>query len=315
VVRARQTERTEYEYQRTRILAAMVTAAFASGSESVTVSDITGLAGVSRGTFYALFADRDDCLRAAIDEAVALAAARVGTVYDPRARWADGVRAGLHALLELLMEEPELARLCVARALVARATHPRLDTALEQLAQILDQGRRDRGACRRPPPVTAQSLLGGALGLIYARLIAREERSLPELLNPLMSMIALPYLGPAAARREESRPEPARPVKQPTHDQSGQPPAELAMRLTYRTARVLQIIRAQSGLSNSQVAERAGISDAGQISKLLTRLSRLGLIENTGAGQARGAANSWALTRKGKELERTITRVPVYATP
>ena len=43
MVRARQTERTQYEYQRTRILAAMVTAAFASGPESVTVSDITGL--------------------------------------------------------------------------------------------------------------------------------------------------------------------------------------------------------------------------------------------------------------------------------
>jgi predicted transcriptional regulator len=84
--------------------------------------------------------------------------------------------------------------------------------------------------------------------------------------------------------------------------------------LTYRTARVLQVIRAQSGLSNGEVAARAGISDAGQISKLLTRLSRLGLIENRGAGQARGAANSWALTRKGNELERTVTRLSMYAT-
>ncbi|HEV2944037.1 MAG TPA: TetR/AcrR family transcriptional regulator [Solirubrobacteraceae bacterium] len=312
-MRAQHSELTHHEYQRTRILAAMVTAAATSGPESVTVGDITGLAGVSRGTFYALFAGRDDCLHVAIDDAVALATARAVARYDPQARWAERVRAGLEALLGLITEEPELARLCIARALAARTMHPALDTALEQLAQILDQGRRDHGAPRQPPPIAAQSLLGGALGLIYARLIAREERSLPELLNPLMSMIVLPYLGPAAARREESRREPARPVKPPAHRPSDQSPAEIQIRLTYRTARVLQVIRAQSGLSNSAVAARAGISDAGQISKLLTRLSRLGLIENTGAGQARGAANSWALTREGKELERTITRVSMYA--
>jgi chromosome segregation and condensation protein ScpB len=90
---------------------------------------------------------------------------------------------------------------------------------------------------------------------------------------------------------------------------------ELPVRLTYRTMRVVAVIGARAGLSNSQVAERAEIKDAGQVSKLLARLKRLGLIENTGAGQARGGANSWALTRKGNELERTITRVSMYATP
>jgi DNA-binding IclR family transcriptional regulator len=90
---------------------------------------------------------------------------------------------------------------------------------------------------------------------------------------------------------------------------------ELPVRITYRTTRVLDVIAAQPGLSNSEVAKRAGISDQGQVSKLLARLKRLGLIENTGGGQAKGAANSWALTRKGKELERSVTRFSMYATP
>jgi DNA-binding MarR family transcriptional regulator len=87
------------------------------------------------------------------------------------------------------------------------------------------------------------------------------------------------------------------------------------MRLTYRTIRVLAAIAAQADLSNSEVAERAGITDQGQVSKLLARLSRLGLIENTGAGQARGTANAWRLTREGRKLQRKIGRVPGHVTP
>ena len=59
------------------------------------------------------------------------------------------------------------------------------------------------------------------------------------------------------------------------------------MRLTYRTALVLEEVAEHPGVSNRVVAERAGISDQGQVSKLLARLEHLGLLANTGAGQAR----------------------------
>jgi hypothetical protein len=103
--------------------------------------------------------------------------------------------------------------------------------------------------------------------------------------------------------------------RQQPRKRSTEPAAGLPVRLTYRTTRVLEVIGAQSGLSKSEVAGRAGVSDAGQISKLLTRLSGLGLIENTGAGQARGAANAWRLTGQGTELQRKIGRDSVYVTP
>jgi hypothetical protein len=78
------------------------------------------------------------------------------------------------------------------------------------------------------------------------------------------------------------------------------------VRVTYRTRRVLAVIAAQSDLSNSEVGARAGISDQGQISTLLAGLARLGLAENTGAGQAKGTSNAWRLTRRGREVERAI---------
>jgi DNA-binding IclR family transcriptional regulator len=86
------------------------------------------------------------------------------------------------------------------------------------------------------------------------------------------------------------------------------------MRMTYRTLRVLAAIEAQPDLSNCEVAERAGISDQGQISRLLARLGRLGLIENTGR-QSRGGANAWRLTSEGRRLPLATGRSPGRAAP
>jgi hypothetical protein len=96
---------------------------------------------------------------------------------------------------------------------------------------------------------------------------------------------------------------------------STEPTTGLPLRPTYCTMRVLAAIAEQPGLSNSELAGQAGISDQGQVSKLLARLKRLELIENTGAGQARGGANVWRLTREGSELRRKIGRVSLYVTP
>jgi DNA-binding MarR family transcriptional regulator len=75
------------------------------------------------------------------------------------------------------------------------------------------------------------------------------------------------------------------------------------MRLTYRTIRVLTAIGARPGSSNREIGEAAGMEDQGQISKLLTRLAKLELIENSWTGEARGAPNAWVLTSKGAEIE------------
>jgi hypothetical protein len=80
------------------------------------------------------------------------------------------------------------------------------------------------------------------------------------------------------------------------------------MRLTYRTVRVLMAVAATPGSSNRQVADGSGIGDQGQISKLLARLRRLGLIENMGAGPRRGAPNSWVLTQTGWGVQGALTR-------
>jgi DNA-binding MarR family transcriptional regulator len=82
------------------------------------------------------------------------------------------------------------------------------------------------------------------------------------------------------------------------------PMAGLDMRLTYRTVRVLSAIRERPGASNREVADGAGITDQGQISKLLARLHGLGLIENLDRLPGKGAPNEWRLTERGERVER-----------
>ncbi len=58
------------------------------------------------------------------------------------------------------------------------------------------------------------------------------------------------------------------------------------------------------------MADRAGIVDQGQISKLLGRLQARGLIAKMGGGSTRGAPNSWTLTERGELLLGDVIAVP-----
>lgn len=55
-----------------------------------------------------------------------------------------------------------------------------------------------------------------------------------------------------------------------------------------------------------RVGEGAGIHDQGQISKLLGRLARLGLIHNSGVGQPKGERNALTLSARGTEVQRAL---------
>jgi DNA-binding MarR family transcriptional regulator len=125
-----------------------------------------------------------------------------------------------------------------------------------------------------------------------------------ELVNPLMSMIVLPYLGPAASREELDREVVVERRRTPRHVR--RPLRRPDMRLTYRTMRVLLAIGAEPGASNRRVAEIAGVEDQGQISKLLARLRGLGLIENATDGREKGTPNAWRLTARGEQILHTV---------
>jgi AcrR family transcriptional regulator/DNA-binding MarR family transcriptional regulator len=292
--------------QRARIITAMVEVVAERGVARSTVAHVVARSGVSRRTFYELFSDREDCFLAAFDQAVEQATGRVVPAFEGAGGWLEGMRAGLRALLEFLDDEPGLGRLAVVDALGAGPI------ALERRARVvgvlidaMDRGRREPGAAPGMKRFTAEGIVGAVLAVLHARLTDPEPRPMVGLLGPLMGLIVLPYQGREVAEREGARRTPRRrPVAPPVTD----PLRDLEMRLTYRTVRVLVAIAAVPGASNREVSDAAGVADQGQISKLLVRLERLGLIENVGEGHARGEPNAWQLTPKGRDVERTISR-------
>ena len=300
------------DMQRSRLLAAAVRTVDELGYAHATVANITARARVSRRTFYDLFSNREDCLVAVLEDA----ARRIGWEIE-RAQlrelpWRERVRGGLWTILSFFDREPALARVCVVQALRgSQGVLERREEILRDLAAVLDEGRGEGARGAECPPLTAAGLVGAAFAIVYARLLRGEREPLTDLLGELMGMIVLPYLGPGAARREQARPVPA-PANPPSARREESVPAErdpledIPMRLTYRTARVLEAIAEEPGVSNRAAGERAGVTDQGQISKLLARLERLGLARNTGEGHSKGEPNAWTLTATGERVAHSI---------
>ncbi len=298
------------EMQRSRLLSAAVVTVEELGWSGATVAHITSRARVSRRTFYDLFDNREDCLLAVLEDVVGEVERELAAADLDGLSWRERVRGGLWTILCFFDREPALARVCVAQALQGGPrVLARREEILARLARVLDEGRGDNA--RGCPPLTAEGLVGATFSIVYARLARGEREPLTSLLGELMGMIVLPYQGPAAARREQDRALPSLP---PPAAENGarngrggvaiehDPLADVPMRLTYRTARVLETIAASPGVSNRVVAELSEVSDQGQISKLLARLERLGLIGNSGQGHARGERNAWSLTALGSEV-------------
>jgi AcrR family transcriptional regulator/DNA-binding MarR family transcriptional regulator len=295
------------------------------GASSVTVARVIARAGVSRRLFYELFADIEDCFLATFDWVVERARTIAVEAYTAEKGWREGIRAALAALLRFFDEEPLLAQLCVVHA---AGGGPRVlerrSRVMAELCEAVDRGRLETSGNRAPGPVVAEGVVGAVLAVLYTRLLARgassggyaepggEDAPLIEMHGELMSLIVLPYLGAGVAGRELRKPPPApAPGSQATLIDS--PPAgrsalvEPGARLTYRTVRVLRTIAELPAGSNREVAERAGIVDQGQISKILTRLELQGLVVNRGAANpARGTPNAWWLSERGEALEREL---------
>jgi AcrR family transcriptional regulator len=297
------------------------------GYNGLTVARITAGANVSRRTFYEQFSSREDCFRALFDTVAERAEVLARDAAAGQDAWREQLRTGLFALLAFIEDDPAFGSLLIVDALGAGPTVlERREEWLEALAGVVDRGREEASGGDALPPLTAEGVVGAVLSVIHARLLSRRGRhgaangssgstvrsdSLTGLLSPLMSMIVLPYLGKGAATEELARSSPQTPHTTKAHrarrDASSADPLQgLDMRLTYRTLRVLSAIATDPGASNRRVANAAGVQDQGQISKLLGRLERLGLVHNNSDGQPRGEPNSWMLTPRGTEVATAV---------
>jgi AcrR family transcriptional regulator/DNA-binding MarR family transcriptional regulator len=300
--------------QRARMLSSAVAVISRVGYGEMSIARITTDAGVSRRTFYDIFEDREDCFLAAFDEAVARARVLMLTAYEQKRGWRERTRAALLALLALLDDEPGVARLLVVDALKAGPRiQQRRAAILKEVSRALhEQGSSERTG-RELPALTGEGVVGAVLTVVHTRLLENGKSPLVELTNELMGLIVLPYLGVTAASRElqvPATPTPPARSKAAHRETAGESLVGLPIRITYRTILVLNVIAKHPGASNRRIADEGGIADQGQISRLLTRLQNLGLIENAAPGQPSGEPNEWRLTSRGEQVSQALHAAP-----
>jgi AcrR family transcriptional regulator len=177
--------------QRARILEGMIQAAAEKGYAAATVADVVRAARVSRGTFYAEFASKEECFLEAYRYGIDVFVERIrAAVRAADGDWDDRMRAALRAYLETLAGEPRFARTHLFEVHTAgpRAGAER-DAAVRRFADryraSFRAARRQRPELRIPSDDALFILAAGIDQLVCARVRAGELERLPELTDEL----------------------------------------------------------------------------------------------------------------------------------
>jgi AcrR family transcriptional regulator len=194
--------------QRRRIIEATIEAVAERGYQDTRVGDVVERAGVSRATFYSLFDDLEDSFLVAYDDVASRLFATTSAAFneDPEARWAERIRAGMSALLELLASWPAGARFAIVEVLAAGPKALiRRDAALRQFTEFIDAGRNHSST--ELPGITSVAIIGGINELLYSEILHGATARLPARLPDIVYWIIQPFLGPeeAAAERDRAR--------------------------------------------------------------------------------------------------------------
>jgi AcrR family transcriptional regulator len=174
----------------------MVAAVAERGYAEVTVADVVATARVSRTSFYAQFADKEDCFFAATAEGRRLMFARISTAVDEQPAGADDLallRAGLRAYLTFLRDEPAFAAVFYLELpSVGRRGADRLADARRKLATRTAVWHA-RARSRHPgwPQVPAEvyrALIGATEELVREQVRAGATGDLPALEDVIVDL-------------------------------------------------------------------------------------------------------------------------------
>jgi AcrR family transcriptional regulator len=301
-------QRADAPAERLRILEAAQQLLREAPVETLSVAAVCAAAGVSRDSFEDSFADLDELLLAVFDDVAWCVGAVMDAARQSQPSWLDGVREALIELLGMLDENPMLGRFLVAGSLAGdELLLARRTRALACLVEALDERSPPAAAGELPAPFGAEAVVGAVVSILHGRLLEVPVPPLLPMCGSLMSVIVLSYLGAEAAREELTRPLP-----QPGRGTATGVPAYVAgspcvaalparARMNPRTMQLLGLIDARPEISSRDVAFAVGIRDPSQVSRLLARLERLGLVTD-GSSERSGRRKAWRLTAAGADV-------------
>lgn len=186
--------------QRERMLLATAELVAERGYQKTTIELIAKTARVALVTFYEQFANKEECFLAAFDESVDAARAVFAELIDAERPWTEQISIGLEVLLEMIVNEPARAKLCIVESQAAGGEALiRYQSMLESAAPKLRQGRELNPRADRLPEGLEVAIAGGLMWLIHQRLIADRFDELKGLLPEMLQVTLTPYVGEVEA--------------------------------------------------------------------------------------------------------------------
>ena len=172
-------------------------------------------------------------------------------------------------------------------------------------------GRKQARSNGEPLELTAEASVASVAGILHTRLVMGEAPPFIGLLGQLVGLVVCPYLDPHDVVKEIKRGEALAQSIAEKHASSSSPspatvqlPAVLSHPGAFRARACVTFIAAHPGSSNKQIAAGIGIPHLGQVSELLARLARNGLLHKHAGGA--GHPNQWWLTPYGEELAQVL---------
>jgi AcrR family transcriptional regulator len=194
------------ESQRDRILKAMTIAAGRSGFRDAHITEVVHRAGVSRRTFYEHFKGKEECFAAAYARSMEQLWQLTLREFEVQEDWADGLRAGLTAMLSALARRPEVASVCFVEVLAAGPlAAERRDEAMRKFLPLFETAPTELPRTLRIFEALGLGRVADLGAVLHREVAGGRVADLPELLPELMYMMVLPFLGPEAAARELER--------------------------------------------------------------------------------------------------------------
>lgn len=236
--------------QRERIFGAMVASVAERGYAATRLDDLVEISGVSRKSFYALFADKPECFAAAIETIIGEAA---DYVMSPTGTWEEQVRGGAAAFAKLIVAQPAAARMCLIEAnAVGPAGLAPLERSIGRLEAHALDAASEAGLGTEALPAMIRAHVGALTEVARTRLRLGREAELPRLAEELSEFV-VSYEAPPRPLRLAVRPPTPAPETIDAHGHAE------------RVLRAFAAVAAEEGYGNTTIdliLKRAAMSPA-----------------------------------------------------
>jgi len=186
---------------RDRILQALTECCAEYGYQGTSTARVVERAKVTREAFDLLFADKEACALAALNQLASEVLTTAATAGRSDSNELERALAGLRAVLELLSTQPAYAYLGAVEARQGGTERMRYtyQASLHLISVMI--GRAHIAAGSASPPRATRAALGGAEALVRHEVVSGRVRELPRRLPGLVYGALAPLVGQAEALR------------------------------------------------------------------------------------------------------------------